>query len=368
MLRFVSETTAAEAPTSAPVQALDAAIEKRRSEWAKEAKASKPETPASQAPAEPATEVDKATPADAAPVSGEKAARKDKSAKKPTPEPAPTLDLSWLPEQFHSPQSRQSPEFFEWAKGNVLRQKDYTQKTQDISKREEEVKAVKDAAEKWRRLEKENPQAATVAWRLMQGESFEDIAASLGTAKTAEAFSYLGADDPDIDKRVESLAMSVFERAEAEKARRVSESEKQQGAVQEILVSYIKDNAVDPQLGFEAIQSASAALAEDGLAWTTSNAERVLKRHLKLVTAGKPATAPTTTTSTAPNGTSGLSKVASHTGQGVGASAPAFMRSQEFNKRWSEGALSDEQRAKLFWSLRTSRRGQDEGPSESAAE
>lgn len=352
----MSEQTAeVEAPAPADASPIDAAIALRRKEWA--AESSKPNGKPSASQEQPSSSVkaaDTAETAGNAPVSDDGATAKN-TAGKPALDAGGTSDLSWLPEKFHSPQSRQGKEFLDWTKAHFHRESKFTKEMQALAKDRETYKADLDLGQT---IRTKRPDIADVAYRMGKGESLRDIVASMkdDPGSTPE-FEYSEHASPEIDKRVETVAEATYRKLRDAERTEASMSEKQREEIQNILIGYSKDNAIDGDVAFAAIQSAGAALAEDGLVWTAENAERVLKRHLALVKAQRASGS----NGNGKGGESGLSKVASPTGIGVGATSIPPPLSTETRKRWAKGEVTDEERMRIFNRIPTSRRGQDDG-------
>lgn len=338
----MSETTTQASPVTDP---LVAAIEKRRSEWPKETAALNGRNANL-----PAKVTDKAVPVVDAPVSTASEAVKDTPAEKPAPEPAPTVDLTWLPEKLRPKAGSLDPELVEYLKPNVLRQSDYTKKTQKIAEREKEIDGLTKRAGLWDKLEA-HPEVAEVARRMIAGETLSDIALAVG--EQTDGFHYHGAEDPQIDKRVESVAeRKAREVIDAEKAA-IRAARDRQAALGSAVREYATENSLDRETIDAAGALVDAQVAEwSGFEITPENVVSLLKPHVAAVLAKRGSGNKDVAKAEA----SGLSKVASPIGQGAsGVRSPASLPAYLADK--PRGQWTDADRARYMEYLAAARRG-----------
>lgn len=343
----MSDPTETEAPATPETHPLDEAIASRKAEWAKESKASV-KAPTKDHPS--GEDVDTAEVSGPAPVSGDGAAPSD------TPKKAPkgdrTSDLSWLPTEFHSPQARQGPEFLAWMKKNVHAQSKFTKEMQELAEQRKQYAADLEVGQT---IRTKRPDIAEIAFRMSKGESIQDIAASMKSEEKAASFNYGEAAYEDIDKHIESVAERKAREVRERELRETQVTESQREAVQDAIINFVKENDIDPQAAFAAVQAASDAIKSgDEIPWTAEKAGRILKKYLN--------GASPKNTRNGQSGEVGLSKVASPSGLGVGVKASPPLITREIGKKWADGSITDEERMRIFSRLPASgRRAQDEG-------
>lgn len=278
---------------------LAAASELKMTEWAK---ADAPKgAPAAPPPAEDKAPVE--APAQGSSVSEAEQAKPEET---PAAEAAPAPDLSWLPDEFREKVSTLDPEVAEWMKGNVLRQSDYTKKTQKVAALTKEAEAVKAKADLWEQLSS-NPALSDFAYRVLKGEA--QIPGAAGAEPADDGVDLTAADNATIKRYIATqVEKRAAEIAAAQIRERVEKPLNQRTAVLQALTSYATENKVDEGVMLDAITRAEAHAARLGVTWTPENAAALVEPFV--VAAKAPAT-PAPSKPAAPPASGGLSKVAS---------------------------------------------------------
>lgn len=285
---------------------LAAAAEVQMGDWEK-ADAAKPGAPAGSKPSEDKSEAE-------APAPGSDAAEAEAANPPGEAKPDSAPDLSWAPENIREKLSTLDPDVAEWVKGNVLRQSDYTKKTQKAAELAKQAEAVKARAELWDALQA-NPDLSAFALSVLRGEAElpgargkdpeDDV--DLTSADNATIKRY-------IDGRVESRAKEIAEAKIRERV--VAPNQERQAAIQ-ALASYAEEHGVDLTAMDDAVRAAEAHWATvPGVKWT---AENVVGYVAPFVPKGTPAATKQPAPTPSPGG---LSKVASPASRPVAKAPP----------------------------------------------
>ncbi len=255
----------------------------------------------------------------AAPAPGSDATEAVEGKPETAPEAAPAPDLSWLPENLREKASQLDPELAEWAKGNVLRQSDYTKKTQALAVKSKDADAVKAKADLWAKLET-NPQLADYAYRVLRGEA--QVPGS-EPAQGDDDVDLTAADNATIKKYVREQARIVAkEIAAAEISERVELPVQERSAIFQSLLSFATENKVSEDSMLAAITKAEAHAEEIGVKVTPANVVALVK---PFVESGKPAPVATSKPA-APPVPGGLAKVASPSSRSTATVPPPMPR------------------------------------------
>ncbi len=219
-------------------------------------------------------------------------------------EAAPAPDLSWAPENLREKFSTLDPEMSEWVKGNVLRQSDYTKKTQKAAAETKAAEAVKGKAELWDALQG-NPQLADYAYRVIRGEVQLPGAVSEPAEDDVDLTS---ADNATIKGYIAKLA-----RAEAQKIAKetvdstvVRPNQERQSVIQSLL-AFRDEHGLDEATMQKLIPLVEAQAEALEVKWTAAKTATLAAPYLAAMKAvPAPASKPA-----APSANGGLSKVAS---------------------------------------------------------
>lgn len=167
----------------------------------------------------------------------ESAGEKAESAKpEGQPAEAPKPDLSWLPEELAAHAAALPAEVVEKLKPHVLRQADYTRKTQEVAKQRKDAEAALSDAEAYRFLV-QDPRRAEVVLALLNGK--------VPTAEAAEApkpFSWGTASDEEIEREIERRVESKADaRARQVLAERVEGPISHAKAIRDAVATHYED-------------------------------------------------------------------------------------------------------------------------------
>lgn len=130
------------------------------------------------------------------------------------PPTADTPDLSHIPEQYRDAFKNLPPEAVKWSEGALLRQSDYTRKTQGLSEDRKKFEASKTATEEaaanWMRLSK-SPNAMKAAW-----DAMEQSGAPAGGPPTDQVvggvFDYPNATPDQVEAHIQMTAEQIAQR------------------------------------------------------------------------------------------------------------------------------------------------------------
>ncbi len=244
-----------------------------------------------------------------------------------------TPDLSWLPETHREKFSTLDPESLEWMKGNVLRQSDYTKKTQKAAALVKDAESVKEKAALWDQLAK-NPELADFTYRALRGEatlpgkaSSEDDGVDLTSASNEDIKAYI--------KR--EAAAQAKEIAKATIQQEITAPVTRQNATIQALIDFAGEKDIPEEAMGLAIRAAEAHAARLGVEWSAENAVALVEPFLPAANAA-PKVEPSKQPATPAGG--GLAKVASPASRPA-ASSPAPMPR---HRRENRGPMTDAER------------------------
>lgn len=263
----------------------------------------------------------------------------------PAAEPAPALDLSWIPDSIREKASTLDPEVAEWMKGNVLRQSDYTKKTQKVAEQAKAAEAVKAKADLWAQLES-NPALSDFAYRVLKGEA--QIPGAAGAEPADDGIDLTSADNSTIKKYIaREVEKRAAEIAAQQIRERVEKPLSERAAILQSLTSFAAENKVAEDVMLQGIAQAEAYAERLGIKWTPENAATLVEPFVAASKAA-PATAPSK--SAAPPASGGLSKVASPSSRPAAVVPPPMVPKHRRDGRAPES--NDERVADVLYQLR----------------
>jgi len=287
----LSDDTTVPAPD--PVAAMREEASKRLAALdAKAGKTPAPETPVAEKPKETAD-----------PASG--------SGGEATPTgAAEAVDVGFVPVNLQPKARAIDPDLLKWMGANVRRRSDHEREMKALNAEKERLKALEDAAAKWKRLE-ETPEAAQAAYRVLNGEPIATPASD-----DEEAPDVL-VDPKAYAKWVRESVRKDMERTYEAKAKERDNltvaQRRQEAEIVQAIRAWAEDNGItsDDQLR-EAATAAQQLVNDLGLSWSADRVPQIMARAYK--PAGHAANG---------NGSGGgLLKVASPSNRGSGSVVP----------------------------------------------